>query len=406
NFRINIIDTPGHVDFTAEVERSLRVLDGTIALFSAVEGVEPQSETVWQQADRYEVPRLCFVNKMDRVGADYGNVLANISRKLSDKVIPIQLPIGKEAEFRGVINVVDQEAYTWPEDAALGAQFDTVEIPADQLLEAQEARKALIDRIAEYDEHIIELFLEGQEIPSAALKKGIRTGVVERELIPVLCGTAFKNKGVQPLLDAVVDYLPAPVDLPAVVGSDPDREGTELTRAPDYDAPFSALSFKLMTDSYVGNLTFLRVYSGTAHSGQAVLNPRTGRRERLGRLFRMHADKREEVGEARAGEIVAAVGLKNTATGDTLCDMKHPVVLESMTFPDPVISIAIEPATKADDEKLSKALEKLSREDPTFQVRVDPESGQTLISGMGELHLDIIRDRLVREFRVDCTVGR
>ena len=404
--RINIIDTPGHVDFTVEVERSLRVLDGTIALFSAVEGVEPQSETVWQQAEKYRVPRLAFVNKMDRTGADFQGVCDAIEKKLHPRPMPFQLPIGKEQDFRGVVDVISGKAMLWEGETEMGANYEEGEVPADIQDDVILAREALVDALSEDNEEIVALYLEGAPIPDALLWSAARAAVLKGSIIPVFCGTAFKNKGVQPLLDAVVGLLPSPYDVPDTEGLDPDDESKTLTREPKNDAPFCALAFKVMTDSYMGTLTFLRVYSGTADAGTAVLNPRTGKKERLGRLFQMHANKREDIPTAAAGSIVAAVGLKSTATGDTLCDLKNPIALESMTFPTPVISVAIEPDTKSDEDKLSISLSKLSNEDPTFQVRTDDETGQTIVSGMGELHLEIITDRLVREFKVGCRVGR
>ncbi len=404
--RINIIDTPGHVDFTVEVERSLRVLDGTIALFSAVEGVEPQSETVWQQAEKYRVPRLAFVNKMDRTGADFNGVCEAIRKKLHPHPIPFQLPIGKEADFVGCVDVISGTAMLWEGETEMGANYVTGEVPEDMVEALAEARETLMDALSEDNEEIVALYLEGKDIPEALLWSAAREAVLTGRVIPVFCGTAFKNKGVQPLLDAVVALLPSPHDVPATEGLDPSDETKTLTREPNDDAPFCALAFKVMTDPYMGTLTFLRVYSGKAEAGSAVLNPRTGKKERLGRLFQMHANKREDISHASAGLIVASVGLKNTATGDTLCDLKNPIALESMTFPDPVISVAIEPDTKSDEDKLSTALSKLSNEDPTFKVRTDDETGQTIVSGMGELHLEIITDRLVREFSVGCRIGR
>jgi elongation factor G len=404
--RINIIDTPGHVDFTVEVERSLRVLDGTIALFSAVEGVEPQSETVWQQAEKYRVPRLAFVNKMDRTGADFLAVCEAIRKKLHPRPLPFQLPIGNESEFRGVVDVISGRAMVWEGETEMGANYVVAEVPADMVKDVSEARMVLIDALSEDNEEIVAMYLEGETISDELLWAAGRSAVLAGSIIPVFCGTAFKNKGVQPLLDAVVALLPSPYDVPATQGADPDDASKVLTREPQDDAPFCALAFKVMTDPYMGTLTFLRIYSGRVEAGTAVLNPRTGKKERIGRLFQMHANKREDIPSAAAGDIVASVGLKNTATGDTLCALKHPIVLESMTFPDPVISVAIEPNTKSDEDKLSIALGKLSNEDPTFQVRTDDETGQTIVSGMGELHLEIITDRLTREFNVGCRVGR
>jgi elongation factor G len=404
--RINIIDTPGHVDFTVEVERSLRVLDGTIALFSAVEGVEPQSETVWKQAERYGVPRIAFVNKMDRVGADFSAVCASIRERLHPNPIPVQLPIGAEADFVGVVDIIGCRAMLWEGETQLGAEFEAQDIPAEMVGMVDAAREALIDAVSEYDETIVERFLEGEEIPEEMLWAAARKATLSGTMIPVFCGSAFKNKGVQPLLDGVVSLLPSPLDVPATVGIDPNKEDRELEREAREDEPFCALAFKVMTDPYMGTLTFLRVYSGKAEAGESVLNPRTGKKERIGRLFQMHANKRDDVGVASVGNILAAVGLKNTATGDTLCDRKHPISLEAMTFPEPVISVAIEPDTKSDEDKLTESLQKLSHEDPTFRVHTDPETGQTIVSGMGELHLEIITDRLVREFKVGCRVGK
>jgi elongation factor G len=404
--RINIIDTPGHVDFTVEVERSLRVLDGTIALFSAVEGVEPQSETVWKQAEKYGVPRIAFVNKMDRVGADFLRVCDSIRDRLHPNPVPMQLPIGAEAEFSGVVDLIGRRAMVWEGETELGAQFEERSVPEEMLAVVESARETLIDVLSEYDEKIVELFLEGEEIDDGRLWAAARKATLAGRMIPVFCGSAFKNKGVQPLLDSVVHLLPSPLDVPATQGTHPDKEDKLLERNASIDEPFCALAFKVMTDPYMGTLTFLRVYSGKAEAGDTVLNPRTGRKERIGRLFQMHANKRDDVGSATVGNILAAVGLKNTATGDTLCDRKHPISLESMTFPDPVISVAIEPDTKSDEDKLGQAMDKLSHEDPTFRVHTDEETGQTIVSGMGELHLEIITDRLIREFKVGCRVGR
>ncbi len=408
--RINIIDTPGHVDFTAEVERSLRVLDGAVAVFDAVGGVEPQSETVWRQADKYRVPRICFVNKMDRVGADFQRTLTQIREKLQANPVAVQLPLGAEDGFAGVIDLVAMKAVRY-RDESLGAESVIEEIPADRLEEATAAREALIEKICEVDDRLLEKYLHGQPIAADEIVPILRRRTVEsvREekapFVPVLCGSAFKNKGVQPLLDAVVDYLPSPADIPAVTGTAPD--GDAVLERPAHDAaPFSALAFKIMTDPYVGQLAFIRVYSGVMASGATIYNPRLGRRERVGRLLKMHANKREEIEQVYAGDIAAAVGLKTVATGDTICDRAHPVVLEAMEFPTPVIALAIEPKTKADQEKLGQGLAKLTTEDPTFQVRTDVETGQVVVSGMGELHLEIIVDRLRREFGVAATVGR
>ena len=402
--RINIIDTPGHVDFTIEVERSLRVLDGAVAVFCSVGGVEPQSETVWRQADKYHVPRIAFINKMDRVGADFFRGVQMIRDRLRANAIPLQLPLGSEENFRGVLDLVTMKALVWDEKT-LGADFRLEEIPAEHLEAAQQYRKELVEAVADSDEVIMEKYLEGQEISEEELRAGIRKATLEINIIPVLCGTAFKNKGIQPLLDAVVEYLPAPMDVPSIEGTNPDTGDVE-SRGSDPSAPFSALAFKIMTDPYVGTLTFLRVYSGRMESGAYVFNSTKGKKERVGRLLKMHANKREEIKEIAAGDIVAAVGLRDTTTGDTLCDENRPIVLEAIEFPEPVISIAIEPKTKADQEKLGVSLQKLAAEDPSFRVHTDRETGQTIISGMGELHLEIIVDRLLREFKVDASVGK
>ena len=403
--RINIIDTPGHVDFTIEVERSLRVLDGACAVFCAVGGVEPQSETVWRQADRYGVPRIAFVNKMDRVGADFASVVGQIRERLRAPAVPIQLPIGNEENFSGAIDLVTMKAVS-AEEADMGWTVTTSEIPADLLDAAKAAREALVEAAADHDEAVLEKFLGGEEVGEKELRAAIRKGTIAMKLVPVLCGTAFKNKGVQPLLDAVVDYLPSPNDVPPISGLNPDDKTTEVLRPATDDAPFAALAFKIMTDPFVGTLTFMRVYSGHAKVGDQVLNITRDKKERIGRLLKMHANNREDVEEVYAGDIVAAVGMKNATTGDTICDPKEPVLLESMTFPEPVISVAIEPKTKADQEKVSVALGKIVHEDPSFRVRQDEETGQTIISGMGELHLEIIVDRLLREFKVDANVGK
>ena len=408
--RINIIDTPGHVDFTAEVERSLRVLDGAVAVFDAVGGVEPQSETVWRQADKYRVPRICFVNKMDRVGADFPRTLTQIREKLQANPVAVQLPLGVEDGFAGVIDLVAMKAVRY-RDESLGAESLLEEIPADRLEEATAAREALIEKVCEVDDRLLEKYLRGEPIAAGEIVPILRRRTIEsvREeeapFVPVLCGSAFKNKGVQPLIDAVVDYLPSPADIPAVTGTAPAGDAA-LERPARDAAPFSALAFKIMTDPYVGQLAFIRVYSGVMASGATIYNPRLGRRERIGRLLKMHANKREEIEQVYAGDIAAAVGLKTVATGDTICDRAHPVVLEAMEFPTPVITLAIEPKTKADQEKLGQGLAKLTTEDPTFQVRTDVETGQVVVSGMGELHLEIIVDRLRREFGVAATVGR
>ena len=400
--RINIIDTPGHVDFTIEVERSLRVLDGAVAVFCAVGGVEPQSETVWRQADKYRVPRIAFVNKMDRVGADFERVVSDIREKLKATPLVLQLPIGAEEKFTGVIDLIEQRAIIWDEDR-LGAHFRTEEIPAELRERAAAYRDKMIETLADHDEKLMEAYLEGKSPAPDAIRKAIRAATLKIELVPVLMGSAFRNRGVQPLLDAVVEYLPSPADLPPVVGR---VDGDKMEeRWPRDDAPFSALAFKIMTDPYLGTLTFLRVYSGKLESGTSVLNSTKQKRERIGRLLKMHANKREEISEVYAGDI-CAVGLRDTTTGDTLCDPAHPIVLEAIEFPEPVIQIAIEPKTKADQERLAESLHKLAKEDPSFRVNVNRETAQTLIAGMGELHLEIIVDRLLREFKVDANVGK
>lgn len=400
---INIIDTPGHVDFTIEVERSLRVLDGAIAVFCAVGGVEPQSETVWRQADRYSVPRIAFVNKMDRVGADFFNVVKMIRERLGANPVPIQLPVGSEDSFRGVIDLIDMKAIVYKDD--LGLEREVIEIPGELLGEARSARERLLESVAEIDDSIMEKYLEDVDVPSDQLKSAIRSGTLSNKIVPVLCGSAFKNKGIQLLLDAVVDYLPSPLDLPPVVGVVPGTN-EQITRVASDDEPFSALAFKIMSDPYVGRLTYFRVYSGTLSAGSYVYNASKGKRERIGRILRMHANSREDVQEVFTGDIVAAVGLKDTGTGDSLCDENNPIVLESLDIPEPVISVAVEPKTKADEDKLTLALSKLAEEDPTFRVRIDEDTGQTIISGMGELHLEIIVDRLLREFKVAANVGK
>ncbi len=402
--RINIIDTPGHVDFTAEVERSLRVLDGAVAVFDAVAGVEPQSETVWRQADRYRVPRIAFINKMDRIGADFERTIAMMRSRLAASPVAVQLPLGKEDTFRGVIDLVEMKAIHY-KDETLGADYVLEEIPEEHLDRAHQYREQMVEAIAETDEALLEKYLSGEAVTNAELKAALRRAAVTNQLQPVLCGSAFKNKGVQPLLDAVLEYLPSPLDIPSVTGHAIDGDMPIERRAAD-DQPFSALVFKLMSDPFVGQLTYFRVYSGHVESGTSVLNTATGKTERIGRLLKMHANKREEIKEVWAGDIAAAVGLRDVRTGGTICDPKQPVVLESMTFPEPVIAVSIEPKTKADQEKLGIALGKLQQEDPTFRVHTDPDTGQTLISGMGELHLEIITDRLVREFKVGATVGR
>jgi elongation factor G len=404
DFRINIIDTPGHVDFTVEVERSLRVLDGAIAVFDSVAGVEPQSETVWRQADHYGVPRIAFINKMDRVGADFFGAVQSMVDRLGAKPVPIQLPIGQEEHFRGVVDIVEMRAVTWTDE--LGTQMETSDIPDELREQADEYHHQLINAVADHDDELMETYLEDEaKVTPAMLKRALRAATLDISVTPVLLGSAFKNKAVQPLLDAVIDYLPSPLDVPPMHGLDP-RTHKELSRRPSDDEPFSALAFKVMTDPYVGKLTYFRVYSGKVKAGERVLNVTNGRTERVGRLLQMHANHREERDEIGAGEIVAAVGLKSTTTGDTLATDSAPILLESMSFPDPVISVAIEPRTKADQDKLSQALTRLAEEDPTFQVRSDEETGQTLIAGMGELHLEIIVDRLTREFNVDANVGR
>ncbi|MFS8543281.1 MAG: elongation factor G [Limnochordales bacterium] len=401
--RINIIDTPGHVDFTVEVERSLRVLDGAIAVFCAVNGVEPQSETVWRQANKYRVPRIAFVNKMDRVGADFQNVVKQIRERLGANPVPVQLPVGVEDTFRGYVDLIEMKARIYVDD--LGTRSDETEIPAEMAAEVEAAREALLEAVAELDDELMAKYLEGEEITPAEIRKALRRGTLDLKAVPVLCGSAFKNKGVQALLDAVIHYLPSPVDLPPVRGYKPGTD-EEDTRPSSDDAPFSALAFKIMADPYVGKLAFFRVYSGVLKAGSYVLNSTKGKKERIGRIVRMHANHREEVDAVYAGDIAAAVGLKDTATGDTLCDENHPILLESLEFPEPVIEQAIEPKTKADQDKLGLALQRLQEEDPTFRVHTDPETGQTIIHGMGELHLEVIVDRLLREFKVEANVGK
>ena len=402
--RVNIIDTPGHVDFTIEVERSLRVLDGAVGVFCSVGGVEPQTETVWRQADKYQVPRIAFVNKMDRLGADFFRVVQMIKDRLGARAVPLQLPIGAEDKFIGVIDLVRMKAIVW-EDESLGAKFRDEAIPEELASAAAEYREKLIEAAADSDETIMEKYLEGHEISEAELTKAIRSATLAIKIIPVLCGSAFRNKGVQPLLDAVIEYLPSPLDIPPVKGIDPDTQAPDERPAKD-DAPFSALAFKIMTDPFVGTLSFFRVYSGSLSAGASVYNSTKGKRERIGRLLKMHANKREEIKEVYAGDIAAGVGLRTATTGDTLCDENDPIILESIEFPEPVISIAIEPKSKADQEKLGLSLQKLAAEDPSFRVRTDEETGQTIISGMGELHLEIIVDRLLREFNVGANVGK
>jgi len=402
--RINIIDTPGHVDFTIEVERSLRVLDGAVAVFCSVGGVEPQSETVWRQADKYGVPRIGFINKMDRVGADFFRGVQMIKDRLKANPLPIQLPVGKEENFKGIIDLVTMKAVIWNEES-LGAKFSVEEIPADLLSEAVEYREKMIEEISSHDDELMEKYLTGEALTEAEIKAAIRSCTIGIKICPVICGSSFKNKGVQNLLDAVVDYMPSPLDIPAIKGLDPDT-GAEMERHASDAEPFSALGFKIMTDPFVGQLTFFRVYSGVVSSGSYIYNSTKGKRERIGRILKMHANKREEVKEVYAGDIAAAVGLKYTTTGDTLCDEDKAIILESIEFPEPVISIAIEPKTKAEQEKLGFGLQKLASEDPSFRVKTDEETGQTIISGMGELHLEIIVDRLMREFKVEANVGK
>ncbi|QGY40755.1 elongation factor G [Pseudodesulfovibrio cashew] len=401
--RVNIIDTPGHVDFTMEVERALRVLDGAVAVFDSVAGVEPQSETVWRQADRYRVPRMAFVNKMDRIGADFFRCVEMMKTRLGAKAVPLQLPIGAEDNFEGVVDLIEGKAYIY-DHKDHGASFTTIDVPAELQDKYEEMRAEMIEAIAEEDEALLEKYMAEEELTADELREGVRKATNSLTICPVLCGTAFRNKGVQPLLDAVVDYLPSPLDIEVMKGEDPSTG--EVVECPcDDDKPLSALSFKLMTDPFVGHLTFLRIYSGKIESGSTFMNGATGKKERIGRLLKMHANKREEIKEAYAGDIVAAVGLKNLATGDTLCDLKSAVVLESLDIPDPVIEVAIEPKTKADRDNLSNALVKLAKEDPSFRVKTDDETGQCLIAGMGELHLEIIVDRLLREFNVNANVG-
>lgn len=404
--QINIIDTPGHVDFTVEVERSLRVLDGAVAVFDGKEGVEPQSETVWRQADKYNVPRICFVNKMDKLGADFYFTVDTIVNRLKAKPLPLQIPIGSESEFIGVVDLIYRRALTWRGEVQKGEDYTIEEIPADLVEKAEEYRSALVEAVAEADEELLEKYLGGEELTEAEIKAGIRKLTIAGEAYPVLCGSAFKNKGVQPMLDAVIDYLPTPLDVPAVVGHAVNDEETELLRRPSSDEPFSALAFKVAAHPFFGKLTYVRVYSGKVPTGAQVINSTKGKKERIGKLFQMHSNKENPVEEATAGHIYAFIGLKDTTTGDTLCDPANQVVLESMTFPEPVIDVAIEPKTKGDQEKLSVAIQKLAEEDPTFRVRLDEESGQTVIGGMGELHLDILVDRMRREFKVEANVGK
>jgi elongation factor G len=401
--RINIIDTPGHVDFTVEVERSLRVLDGVVAIFCAVGGVQPQSETVWRQANRYQVPRIAYVNKMDRLGADFYRVVQRIKERLGANAVPIQLPLGAESDFRGIVDLVRMRAILYKDD--LGKEYDETDIPAEMHELASHWREVLIEAVADVDDTLMEKYLEGEPITPEEIKKALRRGTLQSKIVPVTCGSSFKNKGVQPLLDAIVDYLPSPIDIGAVKGTNP-RTGAPEARYPSDDEPFTALAFKIMSDPFVGKLTYFRVYSGTLSKGSYVYNASKDKKERIGRIVRMHANHREDVEVVYAGEIAAAVGLNETTTGDTLCDEKAPIILEAMQFPDPVISVAIEPKTKADQDKLGIALSRLAVEDPTFRISSDPETGQTIISGMGELHLEIIVDRLMREFKVEANIGR
>jgi elongation factor G len=408
--QINIIDTPGHVDFTVEVERSLRVLDGAVAVFDGKEGVEPQSETVWRQADKYDVPRICFVNKMDKLGADFYYTVDTIVKRLGAKPLVIQLPIGSESNFEGVVDLVEMRALTWRGDSKgdveMGAHYEIEEVPADLKEKADEYRAKLLEIVAETDDTLLEKFFAGEEITVAEIKKAIRKLTVNSEIYPVLCGSAFKNRGVQPMLDAVVDYLPSPLDVPAVEGRDPRDENKIIERHPDAKEPFAALAFKVAVHPFFGRLTYIRVYSGHLDSGGAVANSTKGKKERIGKIFQMHANKENPVDSVTAGHIYAVIGLKDTTTGDTLCDLNHQVVLESMSFPEPVIHVAIEPKTKADQEKLGLAIQKLAEEDPTFRTKQDEDTGQTVISGMGELHLDILVDRMKREFHVEANVGK
>ncbi len=402
--RINIIDTPGHVDFTAEVERSLRVLDGAVAVFDAVHGVQPQSEKVWRQADKYGVPRICFINKLDKMGADFEHAVDTIRKRLNAKPIAIQIPIGQEDKFKGVVDLIEMKSVIWQDDT-IGAEYATGPIPPELQKKAEAFHTQLVETVAENDDEILHKFLEGEAITPEELRASLRKSTIDLKLFPVVVGTAFKNKGVQPLLDAVVDYLPSPLDAGEVKGTNPDN-GAVITRQPADDEPFSALAFKIMADPFVGQLTFIRVYSGQIKSGDSVLCAGRRRTERIGRLLKMHANKREDISEILAGDICAAVGLKNVSTGDTICDEAHPITLESITFAVPVISVAVEPKTKADQEKMGMALGRLAQEDPTFKVHTDPDSGQTIISGMGELHLEIIVDRMMREYKVEANVGK
>jgi elongation factor G len=404
DIRINIIDTPGHVDFTAEVERSLRVLDGACAVFDAVHGVEPQSETVWRQADKYGVPRICFINKMDKMGADFEHAIDTIRKRLNARPVAIQLPIGQEDKFKGVIDLFEMKAVLW-NDETLGAEYVTAEIPEELKKKANAFHNQMVETIVENDDDLLHKYMEGETMSPAELRASLRKSTIALKLFPVICGTAFKNKGVQPLLDAVVDFLPSPMDIPPVKGTNPDTNEA-IERKADDKEPFSALAFKIMTDPFVGQLVFIRIYSGQLKTGDSVYNTGKQRSERIGRLLKMHANKREEISEIYAGDICACVGLRNVTTGDTICDEKHPIFLESIEFPAPVIAVAVEPKTKGDQEKMGVALSKLAQEDPTFKVHTDPDSGQTIISGMGELHLEIIIDRMMREFSVEANVGK
>nr|WP_281063481.1 elongation factor G [Brevibacterium permense] len=406
NNQINIIDTPGHVDFTVEVERSLRVLDGAVAVFDGKEGVEPQSETVWRQADKYDVPRVCFVNKMDKLGADFYFTVDTIKERLGAKPLVIQLPIGAESDFAGIVDLLEMKAYVWPDETKMGQDITEIEIPEDLKDKAVQYRAQLVEDVAESSEELMEKYLEGEELTTADVKAGIRELVIKSEAFPVMCGSAYKNKGVQPMLDAVIDYLPSPLDVPPMIGHNPNNDEEELTRKPSTDEPFSALAFKVASHPFFGSLTYVRVYSGHVKSGEQVLNTSSGKKERVGKLFQMHSNKENPVEEAFAGHIYAFIGLKETTTGDTLSDPANPIALESMTFPEPVISVAIEPKTKGDQEKLSSAIQKFVKEDPTYQVELDDETGQTVIRGMGELHLDILVDRMRREFKVEANVGK
>jgi elongation factor G len=405
DMQVNIIDTPGHVDFTAEVERSLRVLDGAVAVFDAVAGVQPQSETVWRQADKYKVPRICFINKMDRVGADFYRAVDTIVDRLKARPVAIQIPVGAEDQFKGIVDLVRMKAVIW-RDETLGAKFDVVDIPADLLEKAKVYREQMIEAVSEFDDKLFEKFVEGEPLTEAEIAAGIRKATIAMKIFPVICGSAFKNKGVQTMLDAVVDYLPSPLDIPAIVGTSIDDKEVKLVRHASDTEPFSALVFKIMTDPFSGQLAFFRVYSGKMNAGESIYNVAKGRKERVGRLMRMHANKREDIQEIMAGDICAAVGLRTISTGDTICDENNPIVLEAIDFPVPVIQLAVEPKTKADQEKMGMAIAKLAQEDPTFRVQTDPETGQTILSGMGELHLEIIVDRMKREFNVEANVGK